>query len=71
MDVVSVPEPLIARGYRGLKMDKYLVSFSLLDNAPNYVGSWVHYPKERVLTYSVVGRLHWLITPVISDGQWD
>ena len=22
---------------------------SLLDNAPNYILSWVHYPKENVL----------------------
>ena len=20
---------------------------SVLDNAPNYIGSWVHYPKEK------------------------
>ena len=25
------------------------VQHSLLDNAPNYVGSWVHYPKEIYL----------------------
>ena len=28
---------------------------SLLDNAPNYVGSWVHYPKEiRTQNYLVI-----------------
>ena len=27
--------------------------YSLLDNAPNYLDSWVHYPKDKQLYFKV------------------
>ena len=29
---------------------------SLMDNAPNYLGIWVHYPKENIPTNSDVNN---------------
>ena len=46
-------------------------TYSLLDNAPKWVGSWVHYPKENVkviVAVLVLGRKqNFLVNHIVKD----
>ena len=44
--VVRMRSPLLSNI---LSRIKYELCLSLLDNTPNYLGTWVNYPKEKYL----------------------